>query len=91
MTSALVQPLNAVSFVTDGILWGARDYRYLRNAMFTATGIGCALLFSLDDAAPDALLNIWLVTAVWIGVRTAFGTARIWPGIGHSPFRSEAR
>jgi MATE family multidrug resistance protein len=90
VTSALVQPLNAVSFATDGILWGARDYRYLRNAMFVATGTGSILLFQLDLTAADALDHIWIVTALWIAVRTAFGTARIWPGVGATPFRSRA-
>jgi MATE family multidrug resistance protein len=87
IASALAQPLNALSFATDGILWGARDYRYLRNAMIAATGLGSALLFALDLGATGALAQIWVVTAVWIALRTAFGIGRIWPGIGHSPLR----
>jgi MATE family multidrug resistance protein len=87
IAAALAQPLNALSFATDGILWGARDYRYLRNAMFAATGLGSALLFALDLGAPGALARIWVVTAVWIALRTAFGIVRIWPGIGRSPLR----
>ena len=42
----------------------------------------------LDESAPGALTRVWLVAGVWIGVRAAFGMARIWPGIGASPFRS---
>lgn len=85
--AALAQPLNAVSFATDGILWGARDYRYLRNAMFTATAAGGALLVGLDLDAAGALDRIWGITALWIGVRSVFGVARVWPGVGRSPFR----
>lgn len=84
---ALAQPLNALSFVTDGVHWGTRDYRYLRNAMLTATGVGLGLLFALPLAGQASLAGIWLVTAVWISVRAGFGTARIWPAPGASPLR----
>jgi len=87
LVSALSQPLNALSFATDGILWGARDYRYLRNAMFTATGVGTVLLFAQDLGGPDALIRIWLITGGWIAVRSGFGVARVWPGVGRSPLR----
>jgi MATE family multidrug resistance protein len=87
LLAALAQPLNAISFVTDGILWGARDYRFLRNVMFAATAIGVALLLQIDLAAADALMKIWVVSAVCITVRAVFGLARVWPGIGASAFR----
>jgi len=84
---ALAQPLNAVSFVTDGIHWGTRDYAYLRNAMFLATLCGGAGLTLVDDG-PRALEAVWAVTAGWIFVRAALGTVRVWPGIGRAPLRS---
>jgi len=79
---AAAQPLNALSFVTDGIHWGTRDYRFLRNAMLTATGVGLALLWGAESLA-----SVWLVTGVWICVRAGFGMLRIWPGIGAAPLR----
>ena len=86
---ALAQPLNALSFVTDGIHWGSGDYRFLRNAMLGATVVGAAiLLLAVDRSAPDALTLVWLVTAGWIAVRAVFGLIRIWPGIGASPLRA---
>jgi MATE family multidrug resistance protein len=88
--AALAQPLNAISFVTDGVLWGARDYRYLRNAMFVATAAGCALLYGLDLDAAGALDRIWGITALWIALRSVFGVARVWPGVGQSPFRAHS-
>ncbi len=87
LTAALAQPLNSVSFATDGILWGAHDYRYLRNAMFAATALGIGTLFALDLRHADALEHIWLVTGGWITVRSVFGLGRIWPGFGKSPLR----
>jgi MATE family multidrug resistance protein len=75
--------------VTDGIHWGAGDYRFLRNAMIGATAAGAAiLLLAVDRSAPDALTLVWLVTAGWIAVRAVFGVARIWPGIGAAPLRA---
>ena len=88
---AIAQPANAVAFVTDGIHWGTRDYRFLRNAMIASTATGLVLLFSLDLAGPGGLTGIWIITGGWIAVRTAFGLARIWPGFGASPLRFDRR
>ena len=87
LAAAIFQPLNAISFATDGIHWGSGDYRYLRNAMLAATATGAAGLLLLNEASPGALTGVWLVTGLWIGVRTLLGLLRIWPGIGASPFR----
>jgi len=88
--AALAQPLNAVAFVTDGVLWGAGDYRYLRNGMIAASGAGGAALLALDVAAPDLLVSIQLVTVAWIAIRGGFGLVRIWPGVGASRLRLDA-
>ena len=85
LAAALAQPLNALSFVTDGIHWGTRDYAYLRNAMIAATAIGSALVFAVDLQSADALLFIWWATGIWIAVRALFGVVRIWPGFGRGP------
>ena len=86
---ALAQPLNAVSFVTDGIHWGTGDYTYLRNAMFAATGAGlCGI--ALLPHTPDSLVWVWVASAAWIAVRAAFGVVRVWPGIGAAPLRAVA-
>jgi MATE family multidrug resistance protein len=77
---ALAQPLNALSFVTDGIHWGTGDFRYLRNAMFLATAFGASALYFLDEKDPHALTTLWLITAGWIAIRAVFGLVRIWPG-----------
>jgi len=82
---ALAQPANALAFVTDGIHWGTGDYRFLRNAMIASTGAGLIALYGIDPTGPNALTVIWVITAGWIAIRTAFGMARIWPGFGASP------
>jgi len=85
--AAFWQPLNAVSFVTDGIHWGARDYRYLRDAMLFASGVGLAALLSLEAAGASSLSAIWWITGAWITLRAGFGLLRIWPAVGAAPLR----
>ena len=83
--SALAQPLNAISFVTDGIHWGTRDYRHLRNAMALASGLGVALLLLADASDGASLAWVWWITALWITLRALLGALRIWPGVGRAP------
>jgi MATE family multidrug resistance protein len=87
--AALAQPLNAVSFVTDGIHWGARDYRYLRNAARSATALGTAALLALDALGHASLAGVWLVTGGWIAIRAGFGWLRLQPGIGVAPLAAD--
>jgi MATE family multidrug resistance protein len=86
--SAWAQPANALCFATDGLHWGSRDFRYLRNGMLLASLVGFVGLSQLDLQRADALNGVWLVTFAWIAVRASWGMLRIWPGIGASPFRS---
>lgn len=85
--AALFQPLNSLSFVTDGIHWGTSDYRFLRNAMGLATATGALLLMLGEGRSGFDLTQVWLITGVWITIRAGFGAARIWPGFGASPLR----
>ncbi|MDQ4100187.1 MAG: MATE family efflux transporter [Chloroflexota bacterium] len=85
IVAALVQPLNALSFATDGIHWGTGDYRYLRNAMLIATVTAGAVLVPINSTALDTLTYIWLVTGLWSGIRATLGIARVWPGIWNAP------
>ncbi|NOK59922.1 MAG: MATE family efflux transporter [Chloroflexi bacterium AL-W] len=85
IVAALIQPLNALTFATDGIHWGTGDYGFLRNAMFAAT-IPCGLaLLLLDQHTPDALVCVWVISGVWSMIRAFFGIVRIWPGWWGSP------
>ena len=86
---ALSQPASALSFVTDGIHWGTSDYGYLRNGMLVSSAVGLVLLLQVDTATvPAALDAVWLVTLLWVAVRSAFGVVRVWPGFGRSPLAS---
>jgi len=90
--AALFQPLNSLSFVTDGIHWGTSDYRFLRNAVATATVSGALLLAVFGGPPGFDLTDVWLITGAWIAIRAGFGVARIWPGFGAAPLgRHEAQ
>lgn len=84
---ALSQPINGLSFGGDGIHWGARDFRYLRNAVFVAGAAGAAALMFVDTASPAALNRVWLAATAWVGVRAALGILRVRPGIGAAPLK----
>ena len=84
--ASLSQPLNALAFITDGILWGASDYRFLRNAMMMATACGLLGLQLIASDPAGAFSGVWLMSVLWIGIRAFWGVARLYPGIGDSPF-----
>ncbi|MGD9176076.1 MAG: MATE family efflux transporter [Desulfobacterales bacterium] len=88
LVAVISQPINALAFATDGIHWGTGDFRYLRNVMVAATVFGATAIYLLDKTASGALTWIWLITAMWIIIRAAFGVMRVWPGIGQSPLKS---
>jgi MATE family multidrug resistance protein len=85
--AAVSQPLNAVSFATDGIHWGTKDFKFLRNAMVVSTALGMVGLWAVDSGGDGtgALARIWWVTAAWILVRGVLGLVRVWPGFGRAP------
>jgi MATE family multidrug resistance protein len=85
--AALGQPLNALSFGTDGIHWGTGDFRFLKHVMIVATGASALLLLAVDPASGNALVWIWVITTIWIILRAGLGMARIWPGFGKAPLR----
>jgi MATE family multidrug resistance protein len=88
--SSLSQPLNSLAFLTDGAHLGTGDYRFLRNAMGTATIVGVAAIWGAEYLGNSTLTWIWIATALWVIVRAAFGMLRIWPGFGNSDFKVPA-
>ncbi|SMF42881.1 MATE family efflux transporter [Desulfovibrio gilichinskyi] len=81
-----LQPVNALSFATDGIHLGTGDFHYLRNAMLIAVGISSGLLLVVDYYKPEhMLLWIWIIAGIWTSIRAILGMIRIWPGIGQAP------
>lgn len=83
--AAIMQPVAALAFVTDGIHWGTGDYRYLRNCVIVATLCASGALAILDLAGGERVAAIWWVIGGWVGLRALFGIVRIWPGSPESP------
>lgn len=83
--AALLQPIAALAFVTDGIHWGTGDFTFLRNAVILATLCGTAAIILLDLSGSASLAAIWWITGFWVLIRAIFGILRLWPGIGHAP------
>ena len=84
---AFMQPINGLAFATDGLHWGTSDYRFLRNGMMTATAVGVIALSLIAPDSSRALFWVWVATSVWISIRATLGVARIWPGVGNSPWK----
>jgi len=66
---AVLQPLNAVVFVLDGVLIGAGDQRFLALAMMAATFgafVPAAVAITL---ASGGIVALWGALALWIGAR----------------------
>ncbi len=87
MVSALIQPLAAIAFVTDGIHWGTGDFRYLRNAVIISTIIASSLLLTAETVDKQSLTLIWGIIGLWVLLRGVFGAVRIWPGTSGSPLK----
>ena len=90
VVSAVTQPVNALTYATDGIHWGTGDFRFLRNVMLAATACCGSAIFLLDQTGADALTWVWGITCAWIWIRAVFGVVRVWPGVGKSPLRDVA-
>jgi Na+-driven multidrug efflux pump len=78
---ALLQPLNAIVFVLDGILIGAGDQRFLALAMIIATiGVWTPAVLIITEIGGGPLA-LWGALALFIGARSV--------GLGWR-FRSQA-
>lgn len=83
---ALLQPLNAVVFVLDGVLIGAGDARYLGRAMLLASAAVFVPAVIAVRALDLGLVALWvalslLMVARLIGVGTRFARGR-WQVVG---------
>jgi putative MATE family efflux protein len=63
---AVLQPLNAVVFVLDGVLIGAGDQRYLAKAMVAATLLGFVPAAALVSGLDAGIVALWGALALWI-------------------------
>ena len=67
----LMQPINGVAFIFDGIFKGLGYMKYLRNVLLIATFIGFVPVLLLADYFQLELYGIWLAFTVWMLFRAS--------------------
>lgn len=67
---ALMQPVNALVFVWDGVAIGAADFRFLAWLM-VAAAVGAGLGLVLLGVVGGSLVGLWWVVTGWMFVRVA--------------------
>lgn len=65
----LVQPINAIAFIFDGIFKGLGEMKYLRNVLLSATFLGFLPVLFLCDYLGLELYGIWIAFVVWASIR----------------------
>ncbi|MGS2741360.1 MATE family efflux transporter [Sinomicrobium sp. M5D2P17] len=65
----LMQPVNAVAFMFDGVFKGLGEAAYLRNVLLAATFLGFAPTLLITDYFDLKLYGIWMAFMAWMLVR----------------------
>lgn len=65
----LMQPVNAVAFMFDGIFKGLGEAKYLRNVLLFATFLGFTPVLVMGDFFGLELYSIWIAFFVWMLIR----------------------
>ena len=66
----LMQPINAIAFMFDGIFKGLGEAKYLRNVLLAATFLGFTPTLLIADYFGLKLYAIWLGFLVWMLIRS---------------------
>jgi len=67
----LMQPINAIAFMFDGIFKGLGEAKYLRNVLLVATFLGFTPTLLIADYFGLKLYAIWLGFLVWMLIRSS--------------------
>jgi len=67
----LMQPVNAIAFMFDGIFKGLGEAKYLRNLLLVATFLGFTPTLLISDYFGLQLHGIWIAFFVWMLIRSA--------------------
>ncbi|WP_408022144.1 MATE family efflux transporter [Sinomicrobium oceani] len=65
----LMQPVNAVAFMFDGIFKGLGEAAYLRNVLIAATFLGFTPTLFITDYWGLKLHGVWIAFMVWMLIR----------------------
>lgn len=67
----LMQPINAIAFMFDGIFKGLGEAKFLRNLLLGATFLGFVPALLLGDYFGLKLLAIWIAFFLWMLIRSS--------------------
>ena len=65
----LMQPINAIAFVFDGIFKGLAEAAILRNLLLIATFLGFVPALLIGDYFGLKLTGIWIAFTIWMLLR----------------------
>ena len=65
----ITQPINAITFIFDGMFKGMGEMKYLRNLLILATGFVFVPTLLIFDYLNYKLIAIWIAFACWIIAR----------------------
>ncbi len=65
----IMQPINAIAFVFDGIFKGLGEAKTLRNLLLTATFLGFIPVLLIGDYFNLKLYAVWMAFTVWMLLR----------------------
>ncbi|KAF3437901.1 hypothetical protein FNV43_RR20657 [Rhamnella rubrinervis] len=80
---AATQPINSLSFVFDGVNFGASDFAYSAYSLVLVAIASIVSLFFLSRS--DGFVGIWIALTIYMGLRTFAGVWRM--GTGTGPWR----
>ena len=67
----LMQPINAIAFMFDGIFKGLGEAKFLRNLLLGATFLGFVPALLLGDHLGLKLMAIWIAFFIWMLIRSS--------------------
>ena len=67
----IMQPVNAIAFMFDGIFKGLGEAKYLRNVLLVATFLGFTPTLLISDHFGLKLYGIWIAFFVWMLIRSS--------------------
>jgi putative MATE family efflux protein len=67
----IMQPINAIAFVFDGIFKGLAEAATLRNLLLIATFLGFLPVLLIADYFNLKLYGIWIAFAIWMFIRAS--------------------
>uniref|UniRef100_A0A7N0TQ47 Protein DETOXIFICATION n=1 Tax=Kalanchoe fedtschenkoi TaxID=63787 RepID=A0A7N0TQ47_KALFE len=77
------QAINSISFVFDGVNYGAADFKYAAYSMVVVAVCSVASLFCLSKT--NGFIGLWIALAIYMALRTLAGVWRM--GTGTGPWR----